>query len=116
MHANIHEYYRYRNAYVTRYNEEELARIFKESAEKYDKKEDGRFVVSFRCSSEGLANSVLSRFMQGGVHSVIDKARAMLGKKEKAASALLKGSVSWLTKPVNCVVYVLFEEEQDARQ
>lgn len=88
-----HEYYRYHNAYVKSYNEEELVRIFAESALRYDADEMGRFTVSFRCSSQMLGQYVVNTLeTKGKILEVVSKARAIVEKKKKKAAKLLDTS------------------------
>lgn len=87
--ANRHEYYRYRKSYVSRYNEENLARIFTYCAEHYDKKEDGRFSVSFRCTGMELANDLVEKLKNGKTYKrIVGKAMHLLSKNKNAVQLL----------------------------
>lgn len=89
LRANRHEYYRYNKAYVSRYNEDDLVRIFVGAATRYDAKEDGRFKVSFRCTGGELANQLRNLLENRTVYSrIITKAKKMLVKNKKAQALL----------------------------
>ncbi len=89
--ANRHEYYRYRNSYVSRYNEDKIVRIFAYCAEHYDKKEDGRFIVSFRCSGMELAHDLREKVRNSSnFKRIVGKAKLLLSKNKRATKLLDK--------------------------
>ena len=86
-----HEYYRYHNAYLTSYNENEIARIFAEAALAYDKDEMGEFEVGFRCTNSQLLAYVIKNLdTNGKIFEVVSKARELAAKKNKKAAKLLE--------------------------
>ena len=87
--ANRHEYYRYNKAFVTKYNEEDLARIFAGTAKRYNPKEDGRFCISLRCTTQGLARQIMNMVINYSNYARIrDKAIKILAKDRRAAKLL----------------------------
>ncbi|MBR4873733.1 MAG: hypothetical protein IKV00_07840 [Clostridia bacterium] len=86
-----HEYFRYHNAYLCRYDERELVRIFKEAALAYVEKEMGDFTVAFRCESVELLGYIQKILQTGGYHKILKEAKEALaseGKNKKAAQLL----------------------------
>ena len=84
-----HEYYRYHNAYIRSYNEEDLVKIFAESAINYDQDEMGKFIVSFRCSDVTLMKHVISVLSaKGKIFDVVAKAKQKAAQKSKKAAKL----------------------------
>lgn len=87
--ANRHEYYRYRNSYISRYNEDDIVRIFAYCAEHYDAKEDGRFSVSFRCTGMELAKELQDKILNpSNYHRIITKAKRIVAKNKRAVKLL----------------------------
>jgi hypothetical protein len=107
-HTN-HEYFRYHNAYLKSYNENELVRIFAEAAVAYDPKTMGNFSVDIRCSSGILAKYVAST---ANVPLIIDKAKASISKKNKKAAKLLDGYKGYYPGDYTGVVKFLFDQER----
>ena len=91
FHYSNHEYFRYHRAYLTSYNEQELIRIFTETALRYDPKEMGRFSVDVRFATPDLAKYAISVV---NVAYIAEKARAELEKKNKKAAKLLEEPLS----------------------
>ena len=106
--ANRHEYYRYHKAYISRYYEDDLVRIFAGAATRYNAKEDGRFIVSFRCTGAELAKQMYTAVSNPVVYSrIVAKAKKTIGRN-KRAQALLSMPVEKLTiggGNIVCVVY-----------
>ena len=85
-----HEYYRYHNAYLKSYQEQELVRIFAEAALAHDEEEMGRFVVSFRCSDGSLVQHVADALgSKNKIFEIIAKATAVVSAKDKKAAKYL---------------------------
>ena len=91
--ANRHEYYRYNKAFITKYNEDDIAQIFASTAKRYNSKEDGRFCISLRCTTQGLARQIVNMVINYSNYARIrDKAIRLLAKDRRAAK-LLEGKV-----------------------
>ena len=111
LRANRHEYYRYNKAYVSRYNEDDLIRIFASTAARYDAREDGRFIVSFRCTGAELAKQLLVAVSDNAVYSrVVSKAKKLLGKN-KRAQTLLSLPVERITAGTGNIVCVVYKKK-----
>jgi len=89
-HTN-HEYYRYHNAYLQRYDEEEIVRIIAEAAMRHDEKEMGRFIVSFRCYNGELLQYVVKSLMANGKFSkLVAQAKTKVAAQKKSAVKYLE--------------------------
>ncbi len=85
-----HEYYRYHNAYLDKYDESELCRIIAEAAINYDKDTMGNFTIGIRCSSVALRNHICKTILSNGrMSGILDKATEQIPKRDKKARALL---------------------------
>lgn len=90
-----HEYHRYHKAYITTYNENEIARIFSEAALRYDKDEMGCFTVNIRCCDKNFLACVKDQlWSKGGIFSIIERAKAATAKKNKKAAKLLERKIT----------------------
>lgn len=108
LRANRHEYYRYNKAYVSRYNEDDLVRIFAGTAIRYNPKEDGRFIVSFRCTGAELAKQMGIAVSNPTVYSrIVAKAKKTIGKNKRAQALLSLPVEKTIIESGNivCVVY-----------
>lgn len=110
--ANRHEYYRYRKSYLTRYNEEDLARIFAYCAEHYDPKEDGRYYVSFRCSSQQLAHDIQSKLRNPETYKRIVSNAQKLVKRKARANKLLQLRVKNVLVDYTPIVRIVYESSK----
>ena len=80
-----HEYFRFRKAYLVRYDEDAIVNVFASSAETYDEKEMGSFTVGFRCHDGALARYVSSQLLNGAnLKRILDKASKKVKKKSQA--------------------------------
>ncbi len=87
-----HEYYRYRNAYLRCYNEEQIIEGIARSAKEYEPKEMGDFTVSFRFPSVEYAQVARQKLLSNGtVSRLIDTAKTQLKKKNEAKVLENKG-------------------------
>lgn len=105
-----HEYYRYHGAYLTRYNAQEVVRIFAESAIRYNKDEMGSFAVSFRCCDASLARYTYDRLVEKQeLFTLLPQAVALAKKKSKKAGKLLAKSQfqSSYNKNANTMIFYL---------
>ena len=114
FHYTNHEYYRYHNAFLKSYNEEEIIQIFADAALKYNKEEMGRFVVSFRCTDGVLARYINNMLLtKNKIVEILGKAQKIVVKKNKKAAKLFEiHSVSNICNPDTGVVNYLFDLPQ----
>ena len=85
-----HEYFRYHNAYLKSYNEQEIIRIFADAALAYNEEEMGRFTVGFRCADGTLAKHIYNVLMtRGKWQEILKKASARAANTDKKAAKLL---------------------------
>ncbi|MBQ6922694.1 MAG: hypothetical protein IJQ66_06355 [Clostridia bacterium] len=109
--ANRHEYYRYRKCFISRYNEDELVRIFVTCAKEYNPKEDGRFSVSFRCTTVELLRQVLSMIQNPSNYArILNKAKTILGKNKRAAK-LFDNRIDKYVYGESAVISIIYKKE-----
>lgn len=109
--ANRHEYYRYHKAFVSKYNEDDIALIFANTAKRYNPKEDGRFCISLRCTTKGLANRIRSMILSySNYMRIVGKAKKVLAK-DKRAIRLLDGKVEGIGIGDSPVVKIWYVKE-----
>ena len=114
--ANRHEYYRYRNCFISRYNEDDLVRVFVNNAKEYDPVEDGRFSVSFRCTSAELANQIIDMLRTPSNYvRIINKAKLSL-EKNKRASKLLDKRIEGFYGKDNPVVKIFYVKDEQKKK
>ena len=90
-----HEYYRYHKAFLSRYNEDELARIFVETAVRHNEKEMGEFVITFRCIDVNLARYIYSRLHEKSeIWKIAKNAKEILARKNKSLAKLITDKYS----------------------
>lgn len=105
--SNRHEYYRYNKAYVSRYNEDDLVRIFAGCASRYDAKEDGRFTVSFKCTGNELAKQLCTMLTTGrNYFRIIEKAKQVVAKNKTAVKLLELPLESYIIDDANVVMLI----------
>ena len=108
--ANRHEYYRYNKAYISRYNEDDLVRVFAGCATRYDDREDGRFTVSFRCTGAELANQLYSMVRTSTNYTrIVNKAKKAIAKNRYACK-LLDTPVDYYMKDDANVITVVYKK------
>ena len=113
-----HEYYRYHNAYLKSYNEQDVVRIFADAALAYDEEEMGAFTASFRCSDGALANHIQGILStKGKVFEIARKASVLAAKTDKKAAKLLETqSISSLCNDrTGTVMYIFKQPEPKAK-
>jgi len=85
------EYFRYRNAYLNKYSEEDLVRIFAEAAIEYRADKHGDFDVGIRFINGKEAKYAHDRMLKkGDLNIILQKASEKISKKHKNASEILK--------------------------
>ncbi len=88
--ATNHEYFRFRKAYLTRYDEQAIVNVFANTALSYDQKEMGNFTIGFRCNDKALARYVVSQIcVATNYDRIISKAIDIVKKKKRSAVKLL---------------------------
>lgn len=103
-----HEYFRFRKAYLIRYDEEAIVNVFASTAETYDEKEMGSFTVGFRCHDEALARYVTSQLLnRATLKRILDKASAKVRKRSAAKN--LKRQFIGIETTKAATVYVCFK-------
>lgn len=109
FHNTNHEYFRYHNAYLQSYKEEEIVRILAESALRYNAGEMGDFVVGIRFSTKAQAKYAMETLCKNGNASrLVALARNQLGKKGKNAQKLLERGYGFYVTDAG-VLYIAFE-------
>lgn len=109
FHNTNHEYFRYHNAYLQSYKEEEIIRILAESALRYNAGEMGDFVVGIRFSTKAQAKYAMETLCKNGNASrLVALARNQLGKKGKNAQKLLERGYGFYVTDAG-VLYIAFE-------
>lgn len=114
-----HEYFRYHNAYICRYDERELVRIFKEAALSYDEKEMGDFCIMFRCESPDLLGYVRKNLQSGGYYKILEEAKESLlaeGKNKKAVQLLDRECVGFSFRETTGTAYILYKTPPKKKQ
>ncbi len=103
-----HEYFRFRKAYLVRYDEEAIVNVFASAASTYDEKEMGSFTVGFRCHDLALARYVSSQLRNGAtLKRVLDKACRKV--KNRAAVKNLKRECLGVETSNAATIYVCFK-------
>ena len=87
--ASNHEYYRYHKWFMSRLDENEMARIIASQTLAYDPKEMGSFILSIRFSDDSLANYASKKILSSDGAKIIAKARSIVAKKSKSKAKLL---------------------------
>lgn len=89
--ATKHEYCRVHGGYLTTYNEEKLAELFAKTA-KEKPFEGSTPCIPLRCADKNVFHMVQKYlWTEGGIFSVTEKAKALLGSKDKKAIKFLSG-------------------------
>ena len=105
-----HEYFRFRKAYLLRYDENILASVFAKTAMAYNAKEMGNFSIGFRCHDKSLMNYVVGQISNGAImNRIVNKAKDLCGKKKKQLSKLFTNSFQIKPNSDTAVFYVCFK-------
>ena len=99
-------------AYVSRYNEDDLVRIFAGCASRYKAKEDGRFTVHFKCTGKELAKQLCTMLTTGRNYSrIVAKAKQVLAKNKEAIKLLDLPLESYIVDDANVVMLIYKKQE-----
>lgn len=105
-----HEYFRFRKAYLLRYDENIMADVFAQTAKTYDKKEMGNFAVGFRCHDVSLMNYVVGQINNKvTMKRIINKAMELCGRKKKQLSKLFTDDFQIKPNSATGVFYIYFK-------
>lgn len=108
-----YEFFRYHKAYLTRYNEEEIIRIFADAAATY-KPKNGTFVVGMRFINGAQMEFAKRRLVDNGeLASILVKASQKLAKNKKAAARLAVERYSSLPDSKAGTLYFIFDDVKD---
>lgn len=103
-----HEYFRFRKAYLIRYDEDAIVNVFASTAESFDEKEMGSFTVGFRCHDSALARYVSSQLLNPTtLKRILTKALAKV--KKRSAVKNLKRAFLGVETTNAATVYVCFK-------
>ena len=103
-----HEYFRFRKAYLIRYDEDAIVNVFASTADSYDEKEMGSFTVGFRCHDEALARYVTSQLLNATtLKRILTKASAKV--KKRSAAKNLKRAFAGIETTKAATIYVCFK-------
>ncbi len=103
--AQRYEYFRYHHAYLTRYDEEQLANIFAQGALKKET------CIGFRCSDEMVFKKVMSTLQNGRWSVVMEKAREKIAQKNKRLAKKFAQHYGWRARENVRVTYVEFDKK-----
>lgn len=111
--ATKHEYCRFHGGYLTSYNEDQIAKVFAKAVSERPFEKAAPCAV-FRCADKNVYNMVV-RYLwtDGGIHTVKEKARAIIAKegKNKQANKLLDRNVQLWPNSRNLTLQFLFPED-----
>lgn len=103
-----HEYFRFRKAYLVRYDENIIANVFAQTAKVYDPKEMGNFSIGFRCHDTALMKYVIAQISNGiTMNRIVTKAKSIC--KKKKFSKLFTDTFQIMPNPATGVFYVNFK-------
>ncbi len=111
--ATKHEYCRFHGGYLSSYNEEQIAKVFAKAVSERPFEKAAPCAV-FRCADKNVYDMVLRYLWQeGGIHTVKEKARAIVNKdgKNKQANKLLDRRVQLWPNSRNLTLQFLFPED-----
>ena len=104
-----HEYFRFRKAYLTRYNEEQIVNVIAQSAISYDEKEMGAFSIGFRCSNQELARYVTNQLLiRSNFDRIMNKAKLIVKKKKSSKVKYLNKTFSGIAPTHSTTFYLCF--------
>ncbi len=103
-----HEYFRFKKAYLIRYDEDAIINVFASTASTFDEKEMGAFTVGFRCHDEALARYVTSQLLnRANFDRIINKAMSKV--KNRSAAKNLKRKFIGIESTKAATIYVCFQ-------
>lgn len=105
-----HEYFRFRKAYLIRYDEEQIVNVFAQTAIHYDPKEMGSFTIGFRCYNQELAKYIISQIcIDTNYYRIIKKAKDIVRKKKRSAVKYLEMDFAGIEPSTSATFYVCFK-------
>lgn len=105
-----HEYFRFRKAYLTRYNEEQIINVFAQTALTYNPKEMGTFAVGFRCQNDDLAKYIINQMINNRTFDrIIQKAKAIVKAKKSSAVKYLNKEFLGIEPSSSATFYCCFK-------
>lgn len=112
MQYSNHEFFRYQNAYFDRYDPDKIAEAFARFALEYDAKIMGDFTLGFRCPDASQLQYIAHCLeSQDGLAMVMERAAAIVGKKNKKAIKLLERTKYSLFLNTNtCTAHFIFPD------
>lgn len=105
-----HEYFRFRKAYILRYDMNQIAEAFAHAAMTYDPKEMGNFSIGFRCHDKALMKYVVGQITNAtNMRKVVAKAKDLCKKRKRQVSKLFTNSFQIKTNPDASTFYIFFK-------
>ncbi len=105
-----HEYFRFRKAYLTRYNEDQIVNVFAQTSLNYNEKEMGTFTIGFRCYNQELARYIVSQLLnKRTLDRIILKAKTIVKKKKSSAVKYLNKEFIGIESSKSATFYVCFK-------
>ncbi len=105
-----HEYFRFRKAYLVRYDEEAIINVFASTAIGFDEKEMGAFTVGFRCHDQALMRFIVNQIRtKSNFDRIISKAKAIVKAKKRSAVKYLEKDFLGIESTKASTFYVCFK-------
>ena len=105
-----HEYFRFRKAYLTRYDEDQIVNVFAQTAITYNPKEMGAFTIGFRCYNQKLVQYVVNQLInERNFDRIMQKAKAIVKKKKFTALKYLNKQFAGIEPSNSSTFYVCFK-------
>ena len=105
-----HEYFRFKKAYLTRYNEDQIVNVFAQTAITYDPKEMGNFTVGFRCQNDELCRYIKTQLLNARTFErIIQKAKAIVKSKKSSAVKYLNKTFIGIEPSKSATFYCCFK-------
>ncbi len=105
-----HEYFRYRKAYLTRYNEEQIINVIAQTAINYNEKEMGSFTVGFRCYNQDLAKYIVNKLLiKTNFDRIINKAKLIVKSKKASKVKVLSREFLGVETSNSATFYICFK-------
>ncbi len=102
-----HDYFRMKDAYLSSYNEDQMAEIFAKAVT--EKPFEGSAqCAAFRCRDKKTLDMVVATLAGGGFQRVREKAKAIVGAKDKKAQKLLDKPFSYYSDDKMYTVHCFF--------
>ena len=105
-----HEYFRFRKAYLLRYDENAIANVFANTAMTYNPKEMGNFSIGFRCHDKALMSYTVNQLSnRATMNRVVAKAKDLCKRKKRQVSKLFTNTFEIKSNPVTAVFDIYFK-------